>query len=454
MPFPFWNYSSQAYSDHLWCPPLSPPLPISSGSWFSISTLSNSQTTGFAFTDTHPIDPHSTNSFKCRKIRLYPNAHQRQILRSWFGTARWTYNRALDLVHLNSDLKFDRTQLLRQCVNRDVFQNTELAWVLGTPASIRQAAAFDLLDAYKSALAQYRFQLQQHGEAHPFEMSYRSKKDPSQSIGINHRDIRVVGKSCRFFPTYLTGTIATKQTIPRITHDCNLQWLPKLNHFYLCIPLDIEMQSEIQTLPIVDSIVYRRTVSIDPGVITFATLYDSWGYCSKWGHHDISRIYRLCHHYDKLQSQWSHADVRHQKRYRLKRAGARLQLKIRNLVDDLHKKLAKFLCENYQRIIIPKFETQGMIRRGQRRLNSVTARKMITWAHYRFQQRLIAKAREYPNCQVLVVDEAYTSKTCGRCGRINQNLGGKRIFKCPHCGLEIDRDVNGARNILIKTISK
>jgi putative transposase len=217
--------------------------------------------------------------------------------------------------------------------------------------------------------------------------------------------------------------------------------------------MDIKVKSEIQAPPILDSSIYQRTVSIDPGVTTFGTLYDPSGYCYKWGHQDISRIYRLCHHYDRLQGQWSQPDIRHKKRHRLKRVGARLQLKIRNLVDDLHKKLVKFLCENYTRIIIPKFETQGMIRRSQRRINSATARKMVTWAHYRFRQRLIAKAREYPNCQVIVVNEAYTSKTCGRCGRINWNLGGKRMFRCSHCGLEIDRDLNGARNIMIKTLS-
>ena len=27
-----------------------------------------------------------------------------------------------------------------------------------------------------------------------------------------------------------------------------------------------------------------------------------------------------------------------------------------------------------------------------------------------------------------VVNEAYTSRTCGRCGEINKNLGGKKYF--------------------------
>jgi len=33
---------------------------------------------------------------------------------------------------------------------------------------------------------------------------------------------------------------------------------------------------------------------------------------------------------------------------------------------------------------------------------------------------------------------------------LNQNVGSKKIFKCPFCQFEVDRDVNGAFNIYIK----
>lgn len=49
-----------------------------------------------------------------------------------------------------------------------------------------------------------------------------------------------------------------------------------------------------------------------------------------------------------------------------------------------------------------------------------------------------------------IVDESYTSKTCGRCGNLNNKLGGNKIYKCTNCNLVIDRDINGARNILLK----
>jgi len=54
----------------------------------------------------------------------------------------------------------------------------------------------------------------------------------------------------------------------------------------------------------------------------------------------------------------------------------------------------------------------------------------------------------------MIVDESYTSKTCTKCGEQNKNLGSSKHFKCSKCGLEIDRDINGARNIYLKTIGQ
>jgi putative transposase len=51
---------------------------------------------------------------------------------------------------------------------------------------------------------------------------------------------------------------------------------------------------------------------------------------------------------------------------------------------------------------------------------------------------------------LFIVNESYTSKTCGKCGEINNKLGSQSIFKCKTCKIEIDRDINAARNICIK----
>jgi len=240
----------------------------------------------------------------------------------------------------------------------------------------------------------------------------------------------------------------------------------RLGEFYLCVPRAAEMRRDNQAPP-------RSTVvALDPGLRTFQTTYspdgrtlefgrdskvNPTGKKNKKGNGGISRIMRLCIHLDKLQSKWSQPDVRHRKRYTMKRAGARIRKKIQDLVLDIHHKTAKFLCENYQVVLVPLFETKNMVCRLKERLGkrngSKTARMMMTWSHYRFRQILLSKAKEYPWCQVLVVNEAYTSKTCGQCGFIHQKLGSDKVFKCPRCKVEMDRDVNGARNILLRFLS-
>ena len=79
-----------------------------------------------------------------------------------------------------------------------------------------------------------------------------------------------------------------------------------------------------------------------------------------------------------------------------------------------------------------------------------TVRKMMTWSHYSFQQLLIAKARESRDCKVLIVNEGYTTKTCGRCGTMNDKIGGAKTWKCPGCQGIIERDWNAGRNIFLR----
>ena len=56
--------------------------------------------------------------------------------------------------------------------------------------------------------------------------------------------------------------------------------------------------------------------------------------------------------------------------------------------------------------------------------------------------------------KVITVNEAYTTKTCSKCGNLNWCIGGKKIFKRPksECGMVMDRDANGAKNIFLKNM--
>ena len=95
-----------------------------------------------------------------------------------------------------------------------------------------------------------------------------------------------------------------------------------------------------------------------------------------------------------------------------------------------------------------------MISKKDRKISSKTAGSICTYSHYLFQQRLIHKSREFPWCKVVIVEEDYTSVTCGSCGKYNHKLGSSKDFNCPHCDYKADRDINASRNILLKYISE
>lgn len=143
------------------------------------------------------------------------------------------------------------------------------------------------------------------------------------------------------------------------------------------------------------------------------------------------------------------AEEKSKRRSNLARSIRRENDRIRNLIDEVHKQLALHLARNYDLVIIPKFEVGQMIRKADRKISSVTARQMATWAHYRFRERLIFKCRQL-GCKVAVVNEAYTSKTCSCCGNVKENLKGERVYRCIPCGAVMDRDVNGAKNIFLR----
>ena len=75
--------------------------------------------------------------------------------------------------------------------------------------------------------------------------------------------------------------------------------------------------------------------------------------------------------------------------------------------------------------------------------------------HLYIRQRLIESSRQYPWVKIVLVTEDYTSVTCGSCGLYNASLGMSKDFMCGMCGYEAaDRDINAARNILLKFISE
>ena len=353
---------------------------------------------------------------RSKKIRIYPKMEDLNQFKRYLGLSRHWFNQAV------AYLKQLETKAAALKEVRLIQKQDQPEWALDCPQRIREHAMNEACEAVKNA----KLKCKKTGEYQ--EVHFRKKKDNTQRFGFDAWSLK-------------DGSIF-KQLLHKITFHPSEKEISELegtkvvcedHRWFLIIPQKRRIQRpENQRLPF---------VALDPGVRTFMSFYSPYVF-GKIGDGDFKKIYRLCLGLDNLYSKMA---VEPSKKRKFKLAAERQRWKIFDLIDDMHKKTAHFLVTRFSEIVIPTFETSQMVTK----LRSKTARSMLTFAHYRFKQFLIAKAEEY-SCKVIVVSEAYTSKTCSYCGCI-QNIGSKKIFKCS-CGVNADRDLQGARGIYLRAL--
>ena len=255
------------------------------------------------------------------------------------------------------------------------------------------------------------------------EVNFRSRKAPRQGCFIPASAVTAQG----VYHTIL-GNLRMAEPVPEGPRDSRLT----LHNGQYHLTVRVKAQRRIGETQ-------ARVAALDPGIRSFLTWYSEMD-AGHIGQQDFGRIQRLCQHLDRLLSRAAKARSRRQRN--MYRAASRMRVRIGHLIDELHHQAARFLVDNFDLILLPRFETRDMAQRGRRRLRSKSVRSMLTFAHYRFQRFLLWKAWETGK-QVLLVDEAYTSKTCSWSGEIISNLGGRREITDSD-GVRLDRDINGA----------
>lgn len=433
--FPFWDEFCKATSSELLSATkidsLDLELNLSDGcvsktlvnSWFSVeqSYLQNEKCLKMSlpsstFSVVDSTDCESTK-IKSKKIRIYPESKLADIWHKWIAASRWCYNQAISILKTQKIGKYDL---------RKVVMDAAPGWSNETPYNPRQLAVFQAIEAYKAAK-------KSGGTA-----KFRSVREPVKSIRFQKDN----WKNSTFYPQATRGLcFKTSEALPA-KFDDEPTLLLERGRWFICFAVNYKTETHG----------CLNVIAIDPGVRTFATGFDGQKFLEV-GAKDIGRIQRLCFHLDRLVSRTALAKGAQYKRvrYKLRKAAQRIRVKIKALTDEIHNKLACHLTKNYGVIFLPKFETSNMVRKAQRQLNTKTARAMLSLSHYDFKQALKHHAAKR-GCVVVDVTEEYTSKTCSCCGQIHHKLGGSKIFKCPSCGYKIDRDKNGAFNILLKAL--
>lgn len=414
------------------------------------------------------------------KSKMLAEPHQVVELKRCFSVARSTYNWANSRVRegaSKSVITLRTEWRARPPPGWASQSNTRVA------SSIQEGAIRQLVAAYSSNEAKRK-----KNPAHQYKVDFRSlRKTPTETIMIDkdvpgskkknstllrfeHLDTPVISgkKECMlFFGNNLScvGGIRIRDSVraidrmvaegTRLSETCKIRWDKRVGSFHFIFTY-VQPSPEDPDPTFAD----KRIVATDPGSRAFHTWYSPTS--GQFGELLLgggATIETKCAAIDKLQSRLAKrnggpaCEVRgrtRRQRYcttrRLSHKLARMKRNLHGWMESAHYDAANFILERFDIVIEPKLGVSDMTQRSTRVMTSQSVRKMLTWSHYKFRERLISASTRYAGRHVIESTEPGTSKTCTNCGSWKKDLGANKTYNCTRCGISVDRDVAGARN--------
>lgn len=465
-----YNILQEEWSQKLWLPQktncVEQPLISFNGSctkglqnsWFSTTVIkpkeTNGQTNSFPLSKYFVVDGMAKEdtqktTLKTRMIKLNPTKEQRKRILQFANDSRFVYNECVK--HINDELAENRTfadkfklrQMFVTAKKNEYFKDKE--WLLQTPKCIRQQAIFECVDRYNTLL-----------KSGPNLFDFKKKKEEVQTIGIEKAFKYNKEKQVLSILTKTIGNIRffkgnTKRrdilkVLEQANHECKIK-ISASGNMYLLVPVEIRKKEE--------KFDKRPVVSIDPGIRTFYTTYDLENKeCFKIGDEANSIIANLYKEVDLIKEKLSKCDKQKKKRF-YRRCLIKQYEKIKNKCNEFSHKVSNWLSARYSTIVVPQLNVRDLVSRkeGARTLRVKSVRELLSIGHYNTLMKLKEKCKDKGSV-LLIVKEFNTTRTCGKCGHLKTDIGSAKEWTCEKCGMQHDRDVNAARNILIRNMKR
>lgn len=352
------------------------------------------------------------------KYRFYPTPEQQEQLAQTFGCVRYVYNRAL------AERSRAWTQEQRRVTHADTDKmltawkrDPETAWLKDPSKGPLQAALRNLQSAFDSF---WRKQT---------KYPQRKKKGKTKDSA-----------------TYFRGTFTYRNgelKLAKMGAALNIAWSRNLpegadpsqvtvskdsaDRYFVSILVDDTITPAPAT---------NKQVGVDAGITTLLTLSTGEKITNvKAEKKDREKLARAQHELSRKQKG---SKNRAKARLKVARVHARIADRRR---DNLHKVTTTIIREN-QTIVIEDLAVRNMVK------NHSLARAISDAAWTQLRSMLEYKAAWYGR-ELIAIDRFYpSSKTCSSCGVIRDSVPlNVRSWVCS-CGVQHDRDVNAARNIL------
>ena len=410
------------------------------------------------------IEYRSKNIMKTEQIQFYPTENQKIVIKKWIKESEKCYNECTNLYNENKDdFNIDYKVIKLEIFKRLYGENNKLC-----PYDILTDEVRKFCSNLKSAMSNLK-----EGHIRNFEMKHLNKYRDRFNIFVPKSAI----KNGTIYSTHLGKKINGLEKIIELPEcDCRILYSKKYEQYWLCIP-KITKRKIIETKR-------EAVVGLDEGEVIFFAYHgeNSFGEIGKGMRRiileELGKIEKMQKILGKNKNKKGKA-IKNKKRIMMKIQ--KRYNRIHNVVKELHNKAALFLCQNYERILLPEFKTQDMMRKRKytksyykklkeekgeevmreelrrttkgKRLNKKVKKVLNMLSHYKFKQHLINKGNEYGCIVDTEVSEYGTTKTCTKCGCEQYSLE-ERIRECKNCKTKMDRDRSASRNVIIRNTKK
>jgi putative transposase len=349
---------------------------------------------------------------KAYKFRIYPNQKQEVDINKTFGCVRFYWN---NLVAAFNSYDHENNPTPTFYTPKELKE--QYPWLKEVSAVALQQKQRDFL----------QFRRQYFAKKQNVGVPLFKKKSEAQAYRLTNQRFEICKDKLKLEKIGLVSAVFDRD----INQNCNLLSITisknKVGQYFASICVEEPIKQKPKT---------NKHVGIDLGIKTLATLSNGAV---------IQNPHFLRDSQSKLKRAQRHLSHKQKGSVRRKKCINRVAVlhnSVANKRNDFLHSITTGLINDFDTIYLEDLNVNGMLQNHK----LAQAISDVSWA--KFGQMLVYKADWYGKRVSFIDRFAPSSKECHCCGWKNDTLTLKdRIFKCPSCGMIIDRDLNAAKNI-------
>jgi putative transposase len=362
------------------------------------------------------------------KIRLDPNVKQRIYFAKAAGISRFAYNWALSewKTQYEAGLKVTESSLRRQL---NAIKREKYPWMLEVTKCAPQLAIMNLGRAFSNYFNKKAEYPQYH------------KKWHNDSFGVSNDQFKIVGKKI-CIPNL--GWVRMTEELRFAGKIIGAVISRTAGKWFVSVQVVIPEAKPVHT-----KFCESNAVGVDLGVKNLATLSDGTKVAGAKAYKTLLPRLRRLNKSLSRKTGGKKGETKSKNYIKTQIKLASLHARIANIRKDETHKLTSMITRNYSIIGIEKLNVSGMVK------NHRLARAIMDMSFFEFRRQIEYKSK-ITGSRLVIADWLYpSSKLCSSCGYKWEGEFplSKRIWDCPVCKTNHDRDINAAMNLKNNAVS-